>query len=220
VTHDPAPLPASEFLGVLAGPRPLGEPPALDGQIGEGGALRKLRSAEDFQAFASPADSSGFRAAAYRHGTPVNDEKPIGSVTTNILPSRGELPANFAGPRFSQFGEEFHTVGTSRPWGAHLYDWEATALCYGPLYFEQPNAERLGHSASYFQPIVSGAHFFAHIPVIPYMVAATPPWQCISPLGHYRPGSDAPLRYIRLPLSVAGGLAQAGTVVGLVYLIP
>jgi hypothetical protein len=153
---------------------------------------------------------------------PEYAEKPIGALTTNILPSRGDLPANYAAARFDKAGQEFHTVGTSRPWMDLVYDWEATAFCHGPLYFEQPNAERLGHTAGpIFQPFVSGAHFFAHIPALPYMIAADPPGiTCTYTLGHYRPGSYAPLRYIRLPLSISGAAVQAGVVVGLVYLIP
>jgi hypothetical protein len=156
-----------------------------------------------------------------RHGLSDYDEKPIGALTTNILASRGELPANYAAARFDKQGVEFHTVGTSRPWMELVYDWEATSFCHGPLYFEEPNAERLGHTAGLAQPVVSGAHFFARIPALPYMIAAEPPAiTCTYTLGHDRPGSDAPFRYIRLPLSISGAAVQAGVVTGLVYLIP
>jgi hypothetical protein len=156
-----------------------------------------------------------------RHRRPDYDEKPIGSLTTNILVSRGELPANYAAARFEKEGMEFHTVGTSRPWLELVYNWEATGFFHGPLYFEQPNAERLGHSTGVIvQPFILGAHFFAHIPALPYMVVAEPPLTRCYTLGHYRPGRYAPWRYIRLPVSIAGGVAQTGVVLGLVYLIP
>jgi len=155
-----------------------------------------------------------------RHGEPRYDEKPIAALSTNILPSRGELPPNFAAARFERAGSELHVVGTSRHWIELVYDWEATAFCHGPLYFEEPNAERVGHTAGLAQPVVSGAHFFARIPALPYMMTAELPFECIYTLGHDRPGSYARLRYIRLPVSVSGAAVQAGVVIGLVYLIP
>ncbi|MCI0683113.1 MAG: hypothetical protein L0Y71_13510 [Gemmataceae bacterium] len=156
-----------------------------------------------------------------RRARPADDEKPIGTLTTNIVASRGELPANYAAARFEKEGVEFHVVGTSRPWPEQVYDWEATSFCHGPLYFEEPNAERLGHTAGLAQPFVSGAHFFARIPALPYMVVAEPPLvTCTYTLGHYRPGSYAPFRYIRMPLSASGAVFQTGVVLGLVYLIP
>jgi hypothetical protein len=168
-----------------------------------------------------PPQTGSWDQPLHRHGRPSYDEKPIGSLTTNILPGRGDLPANYAAARFDKEGLELHIVGTSRPWMEAVYDWEATAFCHWPLYFEQPNAERLGHTAGpILQPVISGAHFFAHIPALPYMMTAEPPIECIHTLGHYRPGSYAPLRYIRLPLSISGAAVQAGVVTGLVYLIP
>jgi hypothetical protein len=166
-------------------------------------------------------DGLSIRELPRRHGQPDYSEKPIGSLTTNILASRGDLPADYAAARFDKLGVEFHTAGTSRPWIEQVYDWEATAFCHGPLYFEEPNAERLGHTAGLAQPVLSGAHFFARIPALPYMITADPPAiTCTYTLGHYRPGSYAPFRYIRLPLSISGAAVQAGVVTGLVYLIP
>ncbi len=161
------------------------------------------------------------REPSYHRARSADDEKPIGALTTNIIASRGELPADYAAARFEKEGTQFHIVGTSRPWLELVYDWEATSFCHGPLYFEEPNAERLGHTAGLAQPVVSGAHFFARIPALPYMTAAEPPlFTCTYTLGHYRPGSYAPFRYIRLPLSISGAVAQTGVVMGLVYLIP
>lgn len=148
------------------------------------------------------------------------DERPIRALTTNILPSKGELPPNYAAARFAKSGDVLHTVGTSRPWMGSVYDWKASAFCHRPLYFDEPYVERNGHSFGLLQPAVSGAHFFARIPALPYMIAAYPPHECIFTLGHARPGSYAPFRYIRLPLRLDAAAIQAGVVTGLVYLIP
>ena len=71
-----------------------------------------------------------------------------------------------------------------------------------------------------FQPVLSGAHFFATVPALPYKMAVDPPWACVSTLGHYRPGSPAPYRVIYPPLSVRGALAEAAVVIGGIVLIP
>lgn len=148
------------------------------------------------------------------------DERPIRALTTNILPSKGELPPNYAAARFAKSGDVLHTVGTSRPWMEAVYDWEASAFCHRPLYFDEPYVERDGHSFGLLQPAISGAHFFARIPALPYMLTAYPPHECIFTLGHARPGSYTPFRYIRLPLRLDAAAIQAGVVTGLVYLIP
>ena len=52
-----------------------------------------------------------------------------------------------------------------RQWPQITYNWKAAALCHKPLYFEQVQLERYGHSwGPYVQPIMSGAHFFGTLP--------------------------------------------------------
>jgi hypothetical protein len=103
------------------------------------------------------------------------------------------------------------------------YMWDAPATCNNPLYFEEVNLERHGYSPRYlrvFQPVVSGAEFFATVPTLPYQMTATPPWERVYTLGEYRPGSCVPYQINYPPWSTAGGLAEAGTAVGLIFLIP
>jgi hypothetical protein len=101
------------------------------------------------------------------------------------------------------------------------YTWKASALCHKPLYFEQRALERYGHSTGPIsQPILSGAHFFSSFFAWPYMMGCAPPHECEYALGFYRPGSCAPYMIPPIPLSPRGALLQAGTVVGLVYLLP
>jgi hypothetical protein len=114
-----------------------------------------------------------------------------------------------------------YAVGSA--WATTAYCWEAPALCHNPLYFEETNLERYGYSYRYarvFQPVVSGAQFFATVPLLPYRLAAEPPCDCEYTLGLYRPGSPAPFQPYYPPLSAKGGLAEAGAAVGLILLIP
>jgi len=108
-----------------------------------------------------------------------------------------------------------------RHWIATTFTWKASSLCHKPLYFQDVQLERYGHSAGpLVQPVLSGAHFFLNIAALPYTIAIQPPYECRYPLGYYRPGDCAPWLVPPVPLSVRGGLIAAGVYVGGVYLIP
>ena len=107
-----------------------------------------------------------------------------------------------------------------RNWACLSYTWKASAICHKPLYFEETSVERYGHSWGIAQPLVSGAHFFGSIALLPYQMGVHPPGECIYPLGYYRPGSCAPKIWYQAPLSLRGALAQGGVITGLVFLLP
>jgi hypothetical protein len=130
------------------------------------------------------------------------------------------MPDDYAGPRFLEAGEKRMPEGASREWPLYAFWWEAPATMHRPLYFEQPNLERHGYSRGLAQPLLSGAHFFATVPALPYLMGARSPHQPIYTLGHYRPGSWAPLQCYYPPLSLKGALAEGGALTGLIFLIP
>jgi len=108
-----------------------------------------------------------------------------------------------------------------RNWAPMTFAWKATAACHRPLYFEETALERYGHTAGPIrQPILSGAHFFGSLITLPYQAGINPPWECRYPLGTYRPGSCAPYFLPPIPLSVRGGLLEAGAWVGGIFMIP
>jgi hypothetical protein len=146
--------------------------------------------------------------------------RTIRGLSVDIRPAAGDLPGSPATARFAGFGEVRHEPGTSRPWPSSCYGWEAPAVCSRPLYFEQVNLERYGYSCGVAQPLVSAAHFFGTIPALPYLLAAEPCGECVYTLGHYRPGSCAPFRLHRPPLSLRGAAAEAAVVTGLIFAIP
>lgn len=81
--------------------------------------------------------------------------------------------------------------------------------------------ERYGHTwGPAVQPIISGAHFFATVPLLPYKMGMEPPWECVYPLGYYRPGSCAPFTLGPVPLSARGAAVEAAAVTGAVFIIP
>ena len=101
------------------------------------------------------------------------------------------------------------------------FAWTASGLCHKPLYFREIQAERYGHSIGRVsQPFLSAAHFFCNVAILPYNMGMRPPQECVYALGHYWPGDPAP-RYIpAVPISIRGGLMQAGAVLGAVYVLP
>jgi hypothetical protein len=118
-------------------------------------------------------------------------------------------------------GTQTLALDSGRTWPETCYTWKASGLCHKPLYFEQPHMERYGHSwGPVLDPVISGAHFFASVPLLPYHMGLEPPRECIYPLGHYRPGNCAP-RYIEpWPWSLRGGALQATAVTGLIFAVP
>jgi hypothetical protein len=110
---------------------------------------------------------------------------------------------------------------SGRAWPQTTFLWKASALCHKPLYFEDEQLERYGHSfAPCCQPLISGAHFFTRLPVLPYCMGVEPPTECVYALGHYRPGSCAPYMCDPIPISYRGALFQAGAVVGAAAVLP
>ena len=151
-------------------------------------------------------------------------ERPVTSVTTNILAPSGTMPANVAAGKMAELATASYESVTVRQWGGLQYCWDAPVLYHKPLYFEEVNLERHGYGPKHLralQPVVSGAHFFATVPTLPYRILAEPPCQPVYTLGHYRPGScGVPYRVNCPPLSVRGGLAETGAAIGLLLLIP
>jgi len=98
------------------------------------------------------------------------------------------------------------------------FTWKATGVCHKPLYFEDVQLERYGHSWNpVVQPFMSAAHFFVSIPVLPYKMGLTPPNECIYTLGYYRPGSCAPYMLDPIPLSLRGAVFEAIGITGFAF---
>ena len=101
------------------------------------------------------------------------------------------------------------------------FTWKASSLCHKPLYFEDVQLERYGHTCNpLLQPVVSRVRFWLTIPILPYLMGVNPPNECVYELGYYRPGDCAPHMLEPIPLSLRGGLLEAGAVVGVAYLLP
>jgi hypothetical protein len=150
--------------------------------------------------------------------------RPITEITVNAALPPGLLPEQVPPQEGQPAPDSARQVGDSRfysGWGENAFEWSATKLCHGPLYFEQVNLERHGYQCHpLVQPFVSGAHFFLTVPTLPYQMTVHPPRECIYTLGYYRPGSRVPWRRHCLPWDARAAAVEAGVAVGLVFLIP
>ncbi len=146
--------------------------------------------------------------------------KPIGEVGINILAPPGEMPTDLAAPYIARAGVILPPATENRDWMDYSYYWMATAYCHQPLYFEEVNVERYGFRYRYgLQPLVSCAHFFATIPLLPYKMVVHPPSECQYTLGYYRPGDPALRQRERIHIQADAGAAEVGTVIGMILLI-
>jgi hypothetical protein len=108
-----------------------------------------------------------------------------------------------------------------RNWTMLTFTWTASAVCHKPLYFEEVQLERYGHSAGpVSQAVLSGVHFFGNIFFLPYHMGLYPPNECQYALGYYRPGSCAPWLLPAIPLSARGARMQAAALIGGIALLP
>ena len=142
----------------------------------------------------------------------VKDLKKISQLTTNITPSPGELPKDcpWGGAQFQP-----------RCWSAVTFTWTASALCHHPLYFEDIQVERYGHTLGpWLQPVASAAQFFLTMPILPYKMGLELPDECMYTLGYYRPGDCAPYMIDPLPVSIRAGLFEAGAWVAGAAIVP
>ncbi len=139
----------------------------------------------------------------------------VSSVDLNI---RVEGVAGEDYPYECAFGDE---MMEPRAWSEITYNWKASALCHKPLYFEQNQLERYGHSwGPYLQPIMSGVHFFTSVPILPYKMGIESPNECIYALGHYRPGNCAPYLIEATPFTWRAAFYQGAFVTGTSFAIP
>lgn len=96
-----------------------------------------------------------------------------------------------------------------RHWTPNSFFWKASALCHKPLYFENRQLERYGHThGPIVQPFHSTAHFFTNLILWPYNSGINPPNECLYALGFYRPGDCAPWLKDPFPISPRGALRQ------------
>jgi HEAT repeat protein len=119
--------------------------------------------------------------------------KPIGSLRATIRMQGDQLPADLAAARFETEPVDYQRLGTTRGWGPMCFCWDAPAVFFKPLYFEDINLERYGIHFAWAQGPVSWYCFFQNCLFLPYKLVAQPPCECIYTMGYERPNNCIPL---------------------------
>lgn len=148
---------------------------------------------------------------------------PITTATTATSDiGNGSLPKSYTGP--VERAEEFLREQISErdtAWVMSRYDFEAANTFSHPLYFEDVMLERHGHERfPKLMPMISGARFFATIPMLPYLMTVHPACEFEYKMGHFRPG-DRLYPYIQRPPYVRNAaIVQAATIAGASIALP
>jgi hypothetical protein len=134
------------------------------------------------------------------------DLRPINKITADISVKPEDLVGNKRLPPECSLGD---VSFQPRHWHTTTFAWTAASSCHNPIYFDDEQLERYGHSwGPVKQTAVSAVKFFATVPLVPYFMGVNPPNECIYELGQFRPGSCAPYYLDPLPLSVRGALYE------------
>jgi hypothetical protein len=157
--------------------------------------------------------------------------KPLREISLDITPpallSDQQQPI---APPIDYAAEALPQIAAEQPFvrgefAAAGFDWHPSpaslSFCYQPLYFEEVNPERYGHSFGILQPAVSAVAFYGRIPLLPYMAFARPARRCTYHAHWTLPGYKIP-RWEPQPIvpSVTGAAAEMAFIYGLVLLIP
>ncbi|GAB5403690.1 MAG: hypothetical protein Aurels2KO_19210 [Aureliella sp.] len=164
------------------------------------------RSAE----IASPSDLPSETTQILSSSIRVSDVS-TDKIGSGRVPPAGELPG----------GQIGLPDGVMRGASWKCVHWAPSSICHYPLYFEDAMLERHGHEKyCRLQPLISGAKFFAAIPLLPYKQALQGPAQPVYTLGHYRAASPAPALRQRLPWDRNAAAIEALTLGGLFWAAP
>lgn len=146
-------------------------------------------------------------------------EKPLAEIRLEIIPATRNVPPD----RSVEFFPPDQPVpgGDSRGWVHRDFYWVAPNLAHQPIYFQNVPLERYGQSlCPLLQPVLSGAHFFATVPTIPYQMRLNRPYEMVYTLGQYTPGSPAPCVRQRLPWETDAALFETAVALGLIFALP
>jgi hypothetical protein len=147
-------------------------------------------------------------------------ERSVRDVSIAINTPDGETPTDIAAKKFNQLPLVLEGPGWQRPWLASEFFWTAPAVGYQPLYFEDANLERYGHSFGVLQPAVSAGRGFGQFMALPYQMTLQPPREIVYPLGYARPGDRVMYQAERLEWDARAAAVEAGVLTGFIFLIP
>ena len=124
--------------------------------------------------------------------------KSISNITADIAIKPADLSGKRRLPPECELGDE---PVEPRKWQRTIFTWTAAATYHKPIYFDDDQMERYGHTfGPVAQTTLSAVKFFSTVPLVPYYMGVYPPRECIYDLGTYRPGSCATVLLRPLPV--------------------
>lgn len=147
----------------------------------------------------------------------------ISTATTSTRSiGNGSVPQPFYDEEDQREEPLFEAIHQRDPaWGWSLYTFAAANTFSHPLYFEDVMLERHGHERfPKLQPMISGARFFATVPMLPYLMTVRPPCDCEYKMGHFRTG-DCVYPYLQRPPYVRNAaIVEAAAITGAAVILP
>jgi hypothetical protein len=148
---------------------------------------------------------------------------PITTATTATSEiGNGSLPKSYTGPaERAQENLQEQTSERDATWGLSSYEFAAANTFSHPLYFEDVMLERHGHERfPKLTPMISGARFFATVPMLPYLMTVRPACEFEYKMGHFRSG-DCVYPYIQRPPYVRNAaIVEAAAIAGASIALP
>ena len=187
----------------------------LKNKFDEKQAIRQWRNIQGM-----PMTTGRLRDLAYEKAVIETEYGSIEQISIDQLSEAdlAYLSENWGLPQECRLEQVAHV---ERTWTPMTMTWKASNLCHNPLYFEDVNLERYGHTRGpVLEPLFQTAHFFGNIAVLPYKMGVHCPTECQYSLGYYRPGNCAPWIIPPVPLSLKGAYSQAAVMTGMFWMIP
>ncbi len=130
---------------------------------------------------------------------------------------QSEIFRTFPDTYYNEFPKDPYVARTFQPSVERV---DPNYVCYERLYFEDKNTERYGWDLGMIQPLVSVGEFYADVALFPYHFGTRPCQRFEADAGYCLPGDPVPYLIYPVELSVAGGILEAGTIVGLAAIFP
>ncbi len=182
-------------------------------------ARRAQTTSETFELL--PTATPGQEAPLERLFAPMTAVKIHGTATESSAPKRPwqiplDDPRSTASTNVVDYfhGESrlllsFSSISVTRP-NRNLYPFQNN-----PLYFEDPNLERCGVHSDCLTNFWSIGHFAFNTGILPYRLAAQPPYTCVPTLGDCPTCNEYDSTAYLPPWSWAGLIAETGAITGL-----
>lgn len=139
----------------------------------------------------------------------------------NVFPRPDGTTTTEQGRQFPEIVDLGNDLYQKRNLAQVDFYWKASDYWHYPLYFQDVQFERYGHTYNpVIQPFVSFGRFGTQFFGLPYQMALQPMWKKEYSLGWYRPGERAPYLHYQIPWNTDAAVRTAGFYTGMIFAFP